>query len=75
MRSSERHDPDGAYVRRWCPELRDVPLERLAEPWTMSDDEQRGRGLRDRPRLPGADRRPQRERERAIERYRAIVGG
>ena len=21
----ERHDPDGAYVRRWVPELRDVP--------------------------------------------------
>ena len=24
----ERHDPDGAYVRRWVPELRDVPLAR-----------------------------------------------
>ena len=31
-----RHDPDGEYVRRWCPELRDVPLAKLAEPWTMT---------------------------------------
>ena len=36
MTQQRRHDPDGEYVRRWCPELRDVPLERLAEPWTMS---------------------------------------
>ena len=40
----QRHDPDGAYVRRWVPELRDVPLERLAEPWTMSEDEQEAAG-------------------------------
>ena len=26
------------------PELRDVPLEKLAEPWTMSDDEQEAAG-------------------------------
>ena len=32
----ERHDPDGAYVRRWVPELAEVPTEHLAEPWTMS---------------------------------------
>ena len=54
----QKFDPDGAYVRRWVPELRDVPDARLAEPWTMSDAEQAGRGLRDRPRLPGARRRP-----------------
>ena len=40
----ERFDPDGAYVRRWVPELRGVPCERLAEPWAMSDEEQRRAG-------------------------------
>ena len=68
----ERHDPDGAYVRRWVPELRDVPLERLA----AAVDDERGRagggGLRDRPRLPGADRRPQ---ARARARDGALPGG
>jgi deoxyribodipyrimidine photo-lyase len=33
MLQQERHDPDGEYVRRWCPELEDVPLEKLATPW------------------------------------------
>ena len=53
-----KFDPDGVYVRRWVPELRDVPGERLAEPWRMSDEQQRAARLRHRPRLPGADRRP-----------------
>ena len=33
-----KFDPDGVYVRRWVPELRDVPGERLAEPWEMTDE-------------------------------------
>ena len=75
MAQQQRHDPDGAYVRRWCPELRDVPLEKLAEPWTMSEDEQAAAGCvigRDYPE-PIVDHK--RERERAIERYRAVAGG
>jgi deoxyribodipyrimidine photo-lyase len=28
----KRHDPAGVYVRRWVPELADVPTARLAEP-------------------------------------------
>jgi deoxyribodipyrimidine photo-lyase len=39
-RQQERFDPSGAYVRRWVPELADVPAPRLTEPWTMSDAEQ-----------------------------------
>ncbi len=69
----QRFDPGGAYVRRWVPELRDVPLERLAEPWTMSAAEQHAAGCvigRDYP-APIVDHR--RERERTMERYRAIV--
>ena len=34
-RQQDRFDPDGAYVRRYVPERRDVPSEYLAEPWTM----------------------------------------
>ena len=25
MKQAVEHDPNGAFVRRWCPELRDVP--------------------------------------------------
>ncbi len=71
----QRHDPDGAYVRRWVPELRDVPLERLAEPWRMSEAEQEAAGCvigRDYPE-PIVDHKA--ERERAMARYRAVRGG
>jgi deoxyribodipyrimidine photo-lyase len=30
-----QHDPDGDYVRRWVPELRDVPGRAVHEPWTL----------------------------------------
>ena len=39
-RQQERLHPDGAYVRRHVPELRDVPDEFLGEPWRMPDDVQ-----------------------------------
>jgi deoxyribodipyrimidine photo-lyase len=40
-RQQRRFDPDGVYVRRWVPELADVPTGKLPEPWTMTADEQR----------------------------------
>jgi len=43
-RQLERLDPDGAYVRRHVPELRDVPREHLAEPWRMPDAVQQACG-------------------------------
>ena len=43
-RQLERHDPDGAYVRRYVPELAAVPDRYLAEPWQMPDDVQREAG-------------------------------
>ncbi len=57
-----RHDPDGEYVRRWVPELRDVPLEHLAEPWKTD-------AAADYP-APIVDHAQ--ERQRAIARYRAV---
>jgi len=75
MTQQRRHDPDGAYVRRWVPELRDVPLARLAAPWTMTAEEQAAAGCvigRDYP-APIVDHK--RERERALAAYRAITGG
>lgn len=32
----QKFDPDGVYVRRWIPELRDVPDRYLHTPWEMS---------------------------------------
>ena len=68
-----RHDPDGTYVRRWCPELAAVPLAKLAEPWTMTAAEQAAAGCMIGTDYPAPIVDHARERERAIERYRAIV--
>jgi deoxyribodipyrimidine photo-lyase len=64
-----RFDPAGDYVRRWVPELAAVPDERLAEPWTMSDDEQRAAGCRIGRDYPAPIVDHAEERRRAIELY------
>ncbi|MBZ0291149.1 MAG: DNA photolyase family protein [Anaerolineae bacterium] len=33
---SKKFDPDGVYIRRWIPELRDVPTRFIHAPWEMS---------------------------------------
>jgi deoxyribodipyrimidine photo-lyase len=34
----ERFDPDGDYVRRWIPELADVPDSAVHRPWSLPSD-------------------------------------
>ncbi len=69
-RQQERFDPDGAYVRRYVPELESVPDRFLAEPWTMPQELQSECGCtigRDYP-APIVDH--QQARREALERYR-----
>ncbi|BCJ59209.1 cryptochrome/photolyase family protein [Micromonospora endophytica] len=35
IRQAERYDPDGAYVRRWVPELATVPGAAVHQPWRL----------------------------------------
>lgn len=32
----EKYDPDGEYIRKWVPELRDVPDEYIHRPYKMN---------------------------------------
>ena len=69
-RHQERYDPRGDYVRRYVPELGDVPEEHIREPWSMPADVQHRVGCvigRDYPE-PIVDH--PRAREEALERYR-----
>ncbi|GIJ79716.1 deoxyribodipyrimidine photo-lyase [Micromonospora phaseoli] len=37
VRQAERYDPDGAYVRRWVPELASVAGKAVHQPWRLPD--------------------------------------
>jgi len=37
---SQKHDPSGDFVRKWIPELKDVPSPQIYEPWNMTSMEQ-----------------------------------
>lgn len=36
----KKHDQQGEFIKKWLPELRDVPTQHLPEPWKMTEMEQ-----------------------------------
>ncbi len=40
VKNSQEHDPEGIFIKKWIPELANVPLAYIHEPWTMSAMEQ-----------------------------------
>jgi deoxyribodipyrimidine photo-lyase len=40
----KKHDPNGAYVRRWLPALNHVPHKHLHSPWEMPENAQKSAG-------------------------------
>jgi deoxyribodipyrimidine photo-lyase len=69
---SRRFDPDGGYIRRWVPELADVPGPRLHAPWEMKPAEQQASGC-----VIGQDYPPpivnhDEARKRTLARFKAV---
>ena len=64
-RQGERFDPDGEYVRRWVPELSDVPAAAIHEPHRHGDGP---------PGYPAPIVDHATEREEALRRFAAATG-
>jgi len=40
IKNSEEHDSEGIFIKQWIPELAEVPVHLLHEPWKMNEMEQ-----------------------------------
>ena len=53
VRQGERFDPDGAYVKRYVPELNDLPPKLIHQPWKLSERDRRSFGFTPGETYPG----------------------
>ena len=40
VKNSQEHDPEGIFIKKWVPELTNVPTQHIHEPWNMTEMEQ-----------------------------------
>lgn len=45
VKQSQEHDPEGRFIKKWVPELQNVPAAVLHEPWKMTAMEQQFAGI------------------------------
>lgn len=69
----KNYDPTGAYVRRYVPELANVPDNYLAEPWTMPSELQDEIGCKIGKDYPEPIVDHKLARQNALDHYRAVA--
>jgi len=71
-RQGERFDKDGAYVRRWVPELAGVPSKHIHQPWLASRDVLSKAGVTLGKNYPNPVVDLSATRKEALERYKQL---
>jgi deoxyribodipyrimidine photo-lyase len=69
VRQGERFDPEGAYVRRWVPELADLPARFIQRPWDAPPELLVATGSRHGNPYPPPVVDLEHSRRQALERY------
>jgi deoxyribodipyrimidine photo-lyase len=70
----QKFDPDGAYVRRWVPELAALPTAAIHAPWTVSPIELAAAGVRLGETYPAPMVDHAMARARALDAFKALQG-
>lgn len=68
----EKFDPNGDYVRIWCPELKRLPSKVIHSPWEASEDMLRSAGVKLGEDYPMPMIEHKRGRERALEAWQSL---